>query len=147
VRPYTYAHFDSIDSYTHYNQPLAHPLFANFIEYIGIARYQPTPKLSLFGRIVHARTGDDPPNENWGSNPLRDYDSRVMDYGNEIGQGIGADINLAALDVSYQFYHNMFFDLKALYRRKNSEEDRLDKETLYFGAALRVNFWQPDLSF
>jgi hypothetical protein len=41
----------------------------------------------------------------------------------------------------------MFIDLKALYRRKNSEEDRLDQETLYFGAALRVNFWQPDLSF
>jgi hypothetical protein len=147
VRPYTYAHFDSIDSYTHYNQPLAHPLFANFIEYVGIARYQPTPKLSLFGRVVHARTGDDPPNENWGTNPLRDYDSRVMDYGNEIGQGIGASINLAALDVSYQFYHNMFIDLKALYRRKNSEEDRLDQETLYFGAALRINFWQPALSF
>ena len=37
VRPYTYQHNDSIDNYSHYNQPLAHPLGANFAEVIAIA--------------------------------------------------------------------------------------------------------------
>ena len=30
VRPYTYSHYDSTSNYTHYNQPLAHPLGADF---------------------------------------------------------------------------------------------------------------------
>ena len=30
VRPFTYSHRDSVANYTHYNQPLAHPLGANF---------------------------------------------------------------------------------------------------------------------
>ena len=41
VRPFTYSHFDSVGSYTHYNQPLAHPRGGNFNELIGIAHYQP----------------------------------------------------------------------------------------------------------
>ncbi|MEX0636266.1 MAG: capsule assembly Wzi family protein, partial [Ferruginibacter sp.] len=36
VRPFTYSHKDTIGNYTHYNQPLAHPLGANFQEFIGI---------------------------------------------------------------------------------------------------------------
>lgn len=31
VRPFTYSHFDSVSNYTHYNQPMAHPLGANFV--------------------------------------------------------------------------------------------------------------------
>lgn len=147
VRPYTYSHFDSLNSYTHYRQPLAHPLWANFIEYIGIARYQPAPKWSMMGRLIHMRTGDDTPGQNWGTNPMLGYNSRVMEFGNTIGQGIPAQTLLAGLDVRYQFYHNMFVELKALYRRKNSEQDNLDRNTLYFGTALRINFWQPELDF
>jgi hypothetical protein len=44
VRPYTYAHSDSVANYTHYNLPLAHPLGANFQELIGIIKYQPAAK-------------------------------------------------------------------------------------------------------
>ncbi|RYY00403.1 MAG: hypothetical protein EOO53_22035, partial [Gammaproteobacteria bacterium] len=35
VRPFTYSHDDSVANYTNYNQPLAHPLGANFNELIG----------------------------------------------------------------------------------------------------------------
>jgi hypothetical protein len=35
VRPFTYSHRDSVANYTHYNQPMAHPLGANFSETIG----------------------------------------------------------------------------------------------------------------
>jgi hypothetical protein len=30
VRPYTYSHSDSVANYTHYNQPLAHPIRSEF---------------------------------------------------------------------------------------------------------------------
>ena len=39
VRPYSYASNNPEQSYTHYNQPLAHPLGANFNEAIGFINY------------------------------------------------------------------------------------------------------------
>ncbi|MEO5783349.1 MAG: hypothetical protein ABIQ07_08770, partial [Ginsengibacter sp.] len=44
VRPFVYSHYDSVSNYTHYNQPMAHPLGANFQEFVGILKYQPAPK-------------------------------------------------------------------------------------------------------
>ncbi len=40
VRPYAYAHVNTAQSYTHYNQPLAHPLGANFMEVVSILDYK-----------------------------------------------------------------------------------------------------------
>jgi hypothetical protein len=40
VNPYTYSATDSMQAFTHYNQPLAHPLGANFIEYNGSLQYK-----------------------------------------------------------------------------------------------------------
>ena len=40
VRPYSYAHSTSSQSYTHYNQPLAHPLGANFKEGVIFLNYR-----------------------------------------------------------------------------------------------------------
>ena len=47
VRPFTYSHIDSVANYSHYNQPLAHPLGANFYEIMLNLHYQPIPKLTL----------------------------------------------------------------------------------------------------
>lgn len=40
VRPYSYSAESTSQSYTHYNQPLAHPLGANFRESIGFLNYR-----------------------------------------------------------------------------------------------------------
>lgn len=40
VRPYAYAAENSYQSYSHYNQALAHPLGANFNEAIGFINYR-----------------------------------------------------------------------------------------------------------
>lgn len=40
VQPFTYSQGDSVISYSHFNQPLAHPLGANFYEFTGIANYK-----------------------------------------------------------------------------------------------------------
>jgi hypothetical protein len=147
AQPYTYSHDDPYDGYTHYNQPLAHPLGANFREYIGIVRYQPTSRIYLTARVIHADTGDDTDDQNWGSNPLRSYDTRVQDYGNKIGQGIGASINLLGLDASWMFQHNMYLDLKMLLRRKDSIYDARDRDTKLISAGIRMNMWQAAMDF
>ena len=147
ARPFTYSHYDPGNSYTHYNQPLAHPLGANFEETLLLLRWLPLSRLSLQARLLHARTGDNTPTENWGSNPLLDYDTRVQDYGNEIGQGVAARINLLGLDASWSLWHNMFVDVKYLYRKKDSDDDNRDLSTQVFSAGIRLNMWNSNLDF
>ncbi len=147
VRPYTYSHYDSLNSFTHFNQPLAHPLLSNFQEVIGIARYQPSPRWTVEGRMMHAQTGDNTATENWGANPLLNYGSRVRDFGNEIGQGVAATIDLAALNVSWMLYHNIYVDAKVLLRKKNSVENARDQSTKLFGLGLRMNMWNAGQDF
>jgi hypothetical protein len=147
VRPYTYSHFDSLNSYTHYNQPLAHPLWANFKEIVGIIRYQPTPKLFFTARLIHARTGDDTATQNWGTDPLLGYGSRVMDYDNVIGQGVGATIDIAGLDASWMVLHNLYVDLKLLYRKKKSDDPARSLDTRVFGFGLRMNMWNSNQDY
>ena len=122
-------------------------MLANFKELIGIARYQPTPRWLFVARLMRGRTGDDTATENWGTNPLLDYTSRVQDYGNKIGQGVGATINLVGLDVSWMLYHNLYVDAKVLLRKKDSVEDARDQSTKLFGVGLRMNIWHPNLDF
>ncbi|HVF96854.1 MAG TPA: hypothetical protein VM871_06025, partial [Flavisolibacter sp.] len=68
VRPYTYTHDDSVANYTHYNQPLAHPLGANFNELIGVVRYQPAPKWTVQAKGIYFKQGKDRAGINYGSN-------------------------------------------------------------------------------
>lgn len=147
ARPYTYTHRDSSSSYTHYNQPLAHPLGANFREALFIARYQPLKKLFLEGRFIHAEFGEDGPGENWGGNLLLSHNSREQEYGNVIGQGLTATTSLLGLDATYALAHNVFLDLHYFYRKKDSEDDKLDDTTQYFGGGVRINIGRQRMDF
>ncbi len=147
VRPYTYSHGDSLNAYTHYNQPLAHPLLSNFREVVCIARYQPMPRLNLTARYIHSDLGENTPTENWGANPLLSYQGRVQDFGNETGQGVAASLDIFGLDVSWMLYHNLFVDFKYLLRNKDSDDDARDLKTSLWGIGLRMNIWNENLDF
>ncbi len=141
ARPYTYTHRDSSNraSYTHYHQSLAHPLGANFREWLAIARYQPHKRIQIEGRFFHQFYGEDPPGENWGGNILLSHKTRQQDYGNVIGQGIATTNVILAIDASYALYHNMWLDFHFFRRAKNSEDDARDATEQYIGAGLRMN--------
>ncbi|MBK8968713.1 MAG: hypothetical protein IPM36_18990 [Lewinellaceae bacterium] len=147
VRPYTYSSFDSLNSYTHYNQPLAHPLWANFKEIVGIARYQPHPHWYFTARFLHARTGENPESENLGANPLLGNSSRVNDYGNITGQGIRTTINLFALEARWQLWHNLYLETCFLLRQKNSADTSRDLDTRYLTLGIRWNVWNRNRDF
>ncbi len=147
ARPYTYFHRDSLSSYTHYNQPLAHPLGANFREALFIARYHPFKKVWLEGRFIRAEFGEDGPGENWGGDLLKSHNTREQSYDNEIGQGIAATTSLLGLDVTYGLAHNVFIDLHYFYRKKDSEDDKLDDSTQYFGGGVRINIGKQRMDF
>lgn len=147
ARPYLYSHGDSLNSYTHYNQPLAHPLWSNFKELVCLVRYQPVPRLVLSARWIHARTGENSMSENWGGLPLLSYNGRLQEYGNVTGQGIASTLNLFAGDVSWQWRHNLFVDLKAILRYKNSVDDTRDLHSQIVSLGLRMNVWPTNADF
>lgn len=113
ARPFTYSHRDSVANYSHYNQPLAHPLGANFSEIVGIARYQPAPRWFTQVKLIAYKQGLDSSFRSFGSNVLRPntIEYRETDYGFEIGSGHLTNVFFASFLVSYEFRENLFFEL------------------------------------
>ncbi len=137
VRPYTYSHSDSISNYSHYNQPLAHPLGANFIELIGHVTYRPKACLKLQLWIHHYDQGLNEPGLNWGEDILESNSLRVKDYGNDLLQGKRIKVNRITLQTEWSFWHNMNLFGEYTYRRASS--DVINTSSL-FRAGVRVNF-------
>ena len=147
ARPYTYSHRDSSAHYSHYDQPLAHPLGANFREFIFKLRYVPIHKLVLEARLIRANFGEDIDNASWGMNIFKSDLFRINDYGNETTQGRFTQTTLMCLDLIYQIRHNVFLDLQYLYRKKDSDADERDDITNVFRAGLRVNVGKQRFDF
>lgn len=142
VRPYTYTHRDSTAVYSHFNQPLAHPLGANFREYIFKVRYPLFKKLTLDARLMWFEYGEDTNTTNWGGNIMISYLNRERDYDNVTGQGIGTQTFLTGIDLSYELMHNLFIDLHYFFRKQDSELDSRNLTTNYFGGGVRMNIAQ-----
>lgn len=141
ARPYTYTHETPYTSYTHYNQPLAHPFGANFKEFIGILRYQPINRLNLTGKIIYSEYGGDSNGSNWGGNVLLPYQTREQEYDNKIGQGVKNYLAYADFTASFQLKHNLFIDARQVLRRINTSLPGR-KNTLFSSLALRWNIPQ-----
>jgi hypothetical protein len=137
ARPYTYSHFDTITSWTHYNQPLAHPLGANFKELIFQVKYQPIQKLFLSSRFIYANKGEDNDTTNWGGNPYEVYGTFEREFGNTTGQGINAKTFYVDFVATYEPWHNIFIDLTYVYRKKKSEDIARNLQTHFLNLNLR----------
>lgn len=142
VRPYTYSHYTPHGNYSNYLQPIAHPLGANFNELIGVVRYQPIPKLNLTGKLMMMQVGRDTTSMNWGSDILKDYNTREMDYGNSIAQGVENNILFATFTASWQLKHNIFIDASVIIRNSESPTPIFNNNSTVTSLALRWNIPQ-----
>jgi hypothetical protein len=135
IRPFTYSHYDSVGSYVHYNQPLAHPLGANLSEFIGILKYQPLPRLYITGKAIYYKQGLDSAGYNFGSNPLREYDDgRLRYYGYPMFSGIPVKALYSSFTGSYEVFENFFVDVIGtlrVYKKKDVAE--LNTNTISIG--------------
>ncbi|WEK37605.1 MAG: hypothetical protein P0Y53_08830 [Candidatus Pseudobacter hemicellulosilyticus] len=121
IRPFTYSHYDSVANYTHYNQPLAHPMGANVVEAIGIVRYQPHPKWTASARVIAWKQGTDTANANFGSDIFKGNETRSADYGYKLPSGPKTNGLNAQLLLSYEWKENLFLEGAALLRRLSSD--------------------------
>jgi hypothetical protein len=151
VRPYSYTHYDSVANYTHYNQPLSHPLGANFMEYVFLARYQPIPKLLLNARIIAYNQGD------WGSDIFTDYRNRPSlpgtttrrDDGFFVGSGdLRTNVLSANFSASYELKPNIFIDGNWLMRNAKTEGTvNSTQNTNVISLGLRMNVMPRSFDF
>ena len=148
VRPFTYSHYDPVANYTHYNQPLAHPLGANFQEFIGILRYQPAPKWYINAKLIYYKQGLDSLNgRNFGSNPFLYNTNRVGDYGYTIGGGRKATCFNAMFQLSYEVRENLYFDLSAQQRNYTIENSGIKTNSTLFTAGIRLNIMKREYDY
>jgi len=147
VRPFTYQHVDEFTSYTHYNQPLAHPMGANLTELLGVLSYQPLPRLTLVAKAFYTKqgldyfgtpgTGGAATLQNYGSNPMLSYNTRPVDatgnfinYGYSQGSGLSSKLVHLDFTASYQPRLNLFVDAKLIARNQTIDGG----VTTYYGA-------------
>ncbi len=147
VRPFTYSHNDTVANFTHYNQPLAHPLGANFQEFVGILNYQPTPKWRVNARIIYYNQGLDSAGINYGANPLRDYSTRTMEEGYNIGSGNKVTTFNGTLNISYELRENIF--LEATLQQRNSKIESVPGtfNSTFVSAGIRLNMFKRAYDF
>ncbi len=147
VRPFTYTHNDTISNYTHYNQPLAHPLGANFQEFLGIIRYQPAPKWYVNLQAIYYYQGLDSAGKNFGSNIFRDYTTRTMNDGFKIGSGDKATCLNGFLQVSYELKENLFLEISGEYRKYKIQSNPTASTTTLIMAGVRLNMFNRKYDF
>lgn len=151
VRPFTYSHSTSYGSYSHYRQPMAHPLGANFTEMIGIIRYQPIPKLNLTAKLFLVEIGRDTVGTytNYGSDITKLNHNRVpnKELGNTQGQGFSNTIMYGNLTASFQLKHNLFIDASLIIRNSESVIPFYNNKSNISSLALRWNIPQRHYEF
>ncbi len=141
ARPFTYSQRTSLNNYGHYNQPLAHPLGANFVEWVNIADYR-YKRWFLRGELMLARYGLDTANTNYGKDIFKSYYTRTLDFDNHIGQGLAT--NLLYLQGTVAFLLNPKYNLRveaSVTARRESNDLGRNNEFI-FQIGLRSTFRQ-----
>ena len=101
ARPYTYTHGTLEQTYTHFGQPLAHPLGANFYEWVNFIRYT-KKRFTLEEQFLWSLHGSNPTSsENYGGDLFVPYFQRVREFENFTGQGVRSYVVYNNLRASY----------------------------------------------
>ncbi len=135
ARPFTYSHMRPTQSFSHFNQALAHPLGSNFAELVSEIKYLIKGKFGITTTITYAKMGRDSflNGRNYGSNILRPYTTRFSDNGSVMYVGKEVQLLTANLALSYMIKHNIFFDFRLNYRKITGGSNTT------LGVGLRIN--------
>jgi hypothetical protein len=129
----------------HYGQALAHPLGANFREWVNIVNLNPWGPLNVQLKYIMAVQGQDNDTSNFGANVMRSYATVPNHFGNTTMQGVRTTMQFAEATVTWMALHNLFVDGTVVYRTEKN--NMRSSNTLFFGVGLRLNFFPPDYTF
>jgi hypothetical protein len=149
VRPYTYGHYIPLQSYTHYNQALAHPLGANFREVLGFIDYR-YRRLYTEVQVVYANYGADTNGSDWGGNIFYTDTKGENGYnsvGNTTGQGLSTKIINAGIKIGYIFNPKYHLCFEGGYSMRNLSNLLTSAKSSYIWFCLRTNLFNQYFDF
>ena len=149
VKPFTYAHKIPVQNYAHFNQALAHPLGANFREFIGSVSYR---YRRVYGDISlqHAVWGSDSTNSHVGQNIfVSDFeiDGFPESFGNFTTQGVPNRLNSMDLRVGYIIAPVSRMSIEVQARVRGLKIDGVADNTTVLRLSLRTNVFSRYYDF
>jgi hypothetical protein len=134
VRPYTYSHASVQQNYAHFNQPLAHPLGANFIESVSFLNYN-HKKWSFEIEFLYAAYGKDEKGKDYGQNIFEPYTIRPSEYGNAFLQGLKTKLLYTKLKIAYHLIPsaNIMAEAGLAIRRESNTVSHLSSNFIFIG--------------
>jgi hypothetical protein len=135
VRPYTYSHWGSLTNYAQYNQPLAHPRGANFVEWVNLLDYRYQRYYGSM-KAIFTKVGLDEEGKAWGQNVYTPFFQRVNDFDNTIGQGLKTDIRHIELQVGYVLNPRTNLRVYAGYLNRSFVNKKTDQQTSFFNIGM-----------
>ena len=140
ARPYTYSHGSVQQNYGHFDQPLAHPMGANFREGVGILDYR-VKNFIIETKGIYAVYGLDTAGRNFGQNIYNSYLTHYREYGNYSGQGLRTFLYEAGLRVGWLLGLGMNLEADAgiMLRTETNYKYTLNTTIVYIG--LRTALW------
>ena len=148
-RPFTYSHLNPLQSYTHYNQALAHPLGASFMESVSFLRYR-YKRWAIDSKFILAKHGSDIVGDptNYGSDILTSYaEGDRLEYGNEVAQGNTTNLTIVDVRLAYILNPNtnMKIELGIINRESKSLYLPINKTNyLFFSFKTDINNYYYD---
>ncbi len=136
ARPYTYSHWNVQQNYGHYNQPLSHPLGANFSELIFLINYK-WKKFIIDGKMISSQYGDDIKGDpfSYGNNIYISNYERSDYFGIEMYQGNLTMVNLKNFNIAYivNLQTNLKINLGVTLRDFKNDDEELQTQFINFG--------------
>ena len=135
ARPFTYSHFNPLQNYAHYAQPLAHPLGTSFLENVSFIRYR-KDRWTADLKLIHAKYGGEITGDttNYGSDIFISYNENFKELGNDIAQGNTSNLKIIDIRVGYIVNPktNMKIELGIINRSLNDRNTSTDNQYLFF---------------
>ena len=136
ARPFTYSHFNTQQNYAHYNQPLAHPLGANFSELLLLLNYR-WKNFGIDGKIIFSKYGSDiiGDSASYGNNVYVSYNDRSSDFGVLMHQGNLTTVSFKNINISYIVNPktNLKINLGITLRDFKNDDGELQTQFINFG--------------
>ena len=120
VTPYTYASANGLTSYSHYNQPLAHTLGANFRETVFLMHYR-CKSILLKAKVNIINYGEDSEHKFNGRDilePVNNLDNNKFSF----LQGIKTNVNLFSVECSYILHPLTNMNISLGYQSRNFDQ-------------------------
>jgi len=141
VRPFTYSHGSVLQNYGHLNQPLAHPIGANFWESVSIVKYQFKNFIFCNQTNVALYGTDSNSVYSYGGNIYQSYRNRAQEYYNRIGQGVSNHLFYNRFSFAWLIDQtvNLRIELAHIYRHISNQFGSNTEHFITLG--IKTNLW------